>query len=337
MKAMLIDEQKNLVWSDVPDPELKEGEVLVKIHAAALNRADLLQREGKYPSPPGCPPWMGLEIAGTVVSLSREAAEKSSWKPGDQVCALLGGGGYAQAAAVPWNMLMPIPAGLSFEEAAALPEAYATCYLNLFLEGRFQPGETLFMPAGASGLASVGIPMAKAFGAYVITSVLNEEKRHQIAHLGADTVISTDSEDPVAVIRQEAESGHSIDVAIDCLAGETIGLCLPYVAEGCRWVVISTLDGVTASLPLRALLTKGVELKGSMLRKRSVPEKAAILSALVEHIWPKIESGQIRPHLYRILPMERAEEAHAILQRGENVGKVVLTVRETGGILSHEA
>lgn len=326
MKAMLVDDQKRLVWSEVPDPEPKGNEILVKIHAAALNRADLLQRKGKYPSPPGCPPWMGLEISGTVVSLGQEAAEKSHWKPGDRVCALLGGGGYAQAAAIPWNMLMPIPAGLSFEEAAALPEAYATCYLNLFLEGRFRPGETLFMPAGASELASVGIPMAKAFGGYVITSVLNEEKRRQIAHLGADVVISTDSEDPVEVVGREAESGHPIDVAIDCLAGETIGRCLPYVAEGCRWVVISTLDGITANVPLRALLTKGVELKGSMLRKRSVAEKAAILSALVEKIWPKIASGQIRPNIYRVLPMERAEEAHGILQRGENVGKVVLTV-----------
>lgn len=327
MKAMLVDNQKNLVWSHVPDPKLKDSEVLVKIHAAALNRADLLQREGKYPSPPGCPPWMGLEIAGTVLSLGREAAEKSSWKPGDRVCALLGGGGYAQAAAVPWNMLMPIPAGLSFEEAAALPEAYATCYLNLFLEGRFQPGETLFMPAGASGLASVGIPMAKAFGAYVITSVLSQEKRRQIAHLNADVVICTDSEDPATIIKREAEAGHSINVDIDCLAGETIGRCLPYVAEGCRWVLISTLDGVTTNLPLRALLTKGVELKGSMLRKRSVSEKAAILSALVKRVWPKIESGLLRPRIYRVLPIERAEEAHAILQRGENVGKMVLTVQ----------
>lgn len=326
MKAMLVDGQKNLVWSDVLDPVLRDDEVLVEVKAAALNRADLLQREGKYPSPPGCPPWMGLEIAGTVVSLGPEAAEKSPWKPGDAVCALLGGGGYAQAAAVPWNMLMPIPKGLSFEEASALPEAYATCYLNLFLEGRFQPGETLFMPAGASGLASAGIPMAKAFGAYVITSVLDEEKRGQIAHLGADVVINSALEDTAAILQREAEAGHPVDVAIDCLAGETIGRSLPYVAEGCRWVLISTLDGVTTSIPLRALLTKGIELKGSMLRKRSVAEKASILAALVEKVWPKIEAGQLRPHIYRVLPMAQAEEAHAILQRGENVGKVVLTL-----------
>ena len=323
---MLVDEHRDLVWTEVPDPEPKADEVLVEIRAAALNRADLLQREGKYPSPPGCPPWMGLEIAGVVTAVGSEAAEKSAWKPGDRVCALLGGGGYAEAVAVPWNMLMPIPQGLSFVEAASLPEAYATCYLNLFIEGRFQRGETLFMPAGASGLASVGIPMAKAFGAYVITSVLDEEKRGQIADLGADVIINTESEDPAEILCREAEAGHPVDVVIDCLAGKTLGRCLPYVAEGCRWVLISTLDGTTTELPLRAVLTKGIELKGSMLRKRSVAEKAAILADLVKDVWPLIEQKQIRPHVYRVLPIEKAEEAHAILERGENVGKVVLTI-----------
>ncbi len=326
MKAMLVDERKNLVWSDVEEPVLREDEVLVQIRAAALNHADLLQREGKYPSPPGCPPWMGLEIAGVVAAMGKTAREKSRWKVGDKVCALLGGGGYAQRAAVPYKMLMPAPRGFSFAEAASLPEAYATCYLNLFMEGRYRTGETLFMPAGASGLASVGIPMAKAFGAYVITSVQNEEKRRQISHLGADVIINTGREDAAEVIRREAEAGHPIDVAIDCLAGETIGRALPYAAEGCRWVLISTLDGADVALPLRALLTKGIELKGSMLRKRSVSEKAGILAALVAKVWPKLESGEIKPTIYKILPVQRAQEAHAILQRGENVGKVVLTV-----------
>lgn len=161
MKAMLVDENKNLVWSDVTDPEIKADEVLVKIHAAALNRADLLQREGKYPSPAGCPEWMGLEIAGEIVELG---AEVTNWQIGDKVCALLGGGGYAEYVAVKYDMLMPIPKGLSMEEAAALPEAYATSYLNLFIEGHLEEGQTAFIPAGASGLASVAIPMAKAFG-----------------------------------------------------------------------------------------------------------------------------------------------------------------------------
>lgn len=322
---MLIDENKNFVWSDVAEPVVGAHDVCIEIHAAALNRADLLQRQGKYPSPKGCPPWMGLEVAGVV----RETGEAvTKWRKGDRVCALLGGGGYAEAVAVDEGMVMPIPGKLTFEEAASLPEAYATCYLNLFREGGYRPGETLFFPAGASGLASVGIPMAKAFGAYVITSVLTDEIAEKIAPLQADRVIVSAREDTAQVIREEAEKGHPMDVAIDCLAGETIGQCFPYVNEGCRWVLISTLAGVTTTVPLRALLTKGIVLKGSMLRKRSVQEKSDILAELVAHIWPKLADGSIRPTIYQTLPIAQAEAAHGILERGENIGKVVLKVRD---------
>ena len=325
MKAMLIDENRNLVWSDVENPTVGPRDVLIEIHAAALNRADLLQRQGKYPSPQGCPPWMGLEVAGIVCGTG---AEVTRWRTGDRVCALLGGGGYAEYVAVDEGMVMPIPGELSFEEAASLPEAYATCYLNLFREGGYRPGETLFFPAGASGLASVGIPMAKAFGAYVITSVLTDEIAEKIAPLRADRVIVSSREDTAEVIRQEAENGRPVDVAIDCLAGETIGKCFPYVNEGCRWVLISTLAGVTTTVPLRALLTKGIVLKGSMLRKRSVQEKSDILAELVQNVWPKLADGSIRPTVYKVLPIEQAEAAHAILERGENIGKVVLKVKD---------
>lgn len=326
MKAVLVDEQKNLVWSDVADPALKPGDVLVRIHAAALNRADLLQRKGAYPSPAGWPEWMGLEVAGVIEALGAEV-DPEQWHVGDAVCALLGGGGYAEYVAVPAAMLMPIPKGLSFEQAASLPEAYATCYLNLFIEGGLKPGETLFFPAGASGLASVGIPMAKAFGAYVITSVQTAEHKERIAPLGADVVVDTSSEDVVEVIRREAENGHPIDVAIDCLAGEVIGKAFPYVNEGCRWVLISTLAGIETRVPLRAVLTKGIVFKGSMLRKRSVEEKSAILRSLVREVWPKLESGEMKPSIDRVLDILQAEDAHAVLERGENVGKVVLKVR----------
>lgn len=322
---MLIDENKNFVWSDVAEPVVGAHDVCIEIHAAALNRADLLQRQGKYPSPKGCPPWMGLEVAGVV---RETGAAVTKWRKGDRVCALLGGGGYAEAVAVDEGMVMPIPGKLTFEEAASLPEAYATCYLNLFREGGYRPGETLFFPAGASGLASVGIPMAKAFGAYVITSVLTDEIAEKIAPLRADRVIVSAREDTAQVIREEAEKGHPLDVAIDCLAGETIGQCFPYVNEGCRWVLISTLAGVTTTVPLRALLTKGIVLKGSMLRKRSVQEKSDILAALVAHIWPKLADGSIRPTIYQTLPIAQAEAAHGILERGENIGKVVLKVRD---------
>ena len=322
---MLIDENKNFVWSDVAEPVVGAHDVCIEIHAAALNRADLLQRQGKYPSPKGCPPWMGLEVAGVV---RETGAAVTKWRKGDRVCALLGGGGYAEAVAVDEGMVMPIPGKLTFAEAASLPEAYATCYLNLFREGGYRPGETLFFPAGASGLASVGIPMAKAFGAYVITSVLTDEIAEKIAPLQADRVIVSAREDTAQVIREEAEKGHPLDVAIDCLAGETIGQCFPYVNEGCRWVLISTLAGVTTTVPLRALLTKGIVLKGSMLRKRSVQEKSDILAALVTQIWPKLADGSIRPIIYQTLPIAQAEAAHEILERGENIGKVVLKVRD---------
>ena len=325
MKAMLVDAQRRLVWSDVAEPVVGAHDVCIEIHAAALNRADLLQRQGKYPSPKGCPPWMGLEVAGVV---RETGAAVTKWRKGDRVCALLGGGGYAEAVAVDEGMVMPIPGKLTFEEAASLPEAYATCYLNLFREGGYRPGETLFFPAGASGLASVGIPMAKAFGAYVITSVLTDEIAEKIAPLRADRVIVSAREDTAQVIREEAEKGHPLDVAIDCLAGETIGQCFPYVNEGCRWVLISTLAGVTTTVPLRALLTKGIVLKGSMLRKRSVQEKSDILAELVAHIWPKLADGSIRPTIYQTLPIAQAEAAHGILERGENIGKVVLKVRD---------
>ncbi len=324
MKAMLVDENKNLVWSEVADPIIKEDEVLVKIHAAALNRADLLQREGKYPSPPGCPEWMGLEISGEIIKVGKSVTD---WKIGDKVCALLGGGGYAEYVAVKYDMLMPIPKGLTFCEASALPEAYATSYLNLFLEGHLEKGQTAFIPAGASGLASVAIPMAKAFGARVITSVLSDEIKEKIKNLGADVIINSSTEDVSEVLKAEEERGSPVNVSMDCLSGETLGKSLPFMAKGGYWVVISTLAGTETKVQLRPLLTKGLHLVGSMLRNRTPEFKAFILSELVKNVWPKIESGEIKPSIYKVLPMEKAEEAHKILQNSENIGKVVLKVR----------
>ena len=324
MKAILVDENKNLVWSDVADPVIKDDEVLVKIHAAALNRADLLQRQGKYPSPAGCPEWMGLEIAGVIVKVGNAVTD---WKIGDRVCALLGGGGYAQYVAVKYDMLMPIPKGLSMAEAAALPEAYATSYLNLFIEGHLQSGQTAFIPAGASGLASVAIPMAKAFGARVITSVLSDEIAEKIKPLGADVIINSTTQSVEAILKEEEENGTAVSVSMDCLSGETLGKSLPYMARGGYWIVISTLAGIETTVQLRPLLTKGLHLVGSMLRNRTNEEKAFILKSLVNELFPHMESGAIKPSIYKVLPMEQAEEAHGILERFENTGKVVLKVR----------
>ena len=325
MKAMLIDNDKNLVWSEVPYPVMGEEDVIVKIRAAALNRADLLQREGKYPSPPGCPEWMGLEIAGEIVSVGNKVTK---WKVGDRICALLGGGGYAEYVAVKEDMLMPVPKGLSMAEAAALPEAYATSYLNLFIEGHLEAGQTAFIPAGASGLASVAIPMAKAFGARVVTSVLSDEIAEKIKPLGADVIINSTTQCVEEILKQEEENGTPVAVSMDCLSGETLGKSLPYMARGGYWIVISTLAGIETCVQLRPLLTKGLHLVGSMLRNRTPAFKAYILSELVEKVWPKIESGAIRPSIYKVLPMAEAEEAHGILQRCENVGKVVLELPE---------
>ncbi len=326
MKAILINSDKSLSWSDVPDPIIKSDEVLVKIEAAALNRADLMQREGDYPPPPGCPDWMGLEISGEIVEIGNEAREKSDWKIGDKVCALLGGGGYAQYAAVKYDMLMPLPKNCTMVEAAAIPEAFATAYLNLFTEGKIKEGNTLLMHAGASGLASVIIPMAKAFGVRVITSVLSDEKAESIKHLNADVIINTSKEKTSVVLQRELAAGHGVDVAIDCLGGEHMGECLPYLTHGARWIMIAALAGQKTEIDLKNIYVRNVRIIGSTLRSKAPEVKAKILSELVRNVFPKIEKGLVKPTIYKVLSIEQAEEAHAILMRGENVGKVVLTV-----------
>ncbi len=327
MKAILVNDDKSLSWSDVPNPVIKSDEVLVEIHAAALNRADLMQRDGDYPPPPGCPEWMGLEIAGVITEIGDEAKEKSNWKIGDKVCALLGGGGYAEYVSVKYDMLMPVPENCSMVEAAAIPEAFATAYLNLFIEGGAKPGNTLLMHAGASGLASVVIPMAKAFQMRVITSVLSDEIAKSIQHLNADVIINTSKEKTADILKQQLADGTSVDVAIDCLGGEHMGECLPYLTHGARWIMIAALAGVKTEIDLKNIYVRNVRIIGSTLRSRTPEMKAYILSELVKNVFPKIESGEIKPTIYKTLPITEAEEAHAILQRGENVGKVVLIVK----------
>ena len=326
MKAILVQPDKHLIWADVPNPVIKEDEVLVKIEAAALNRADLMQREGDYPPPPGCPEWMGLEIAGTIVEVGAVAAKESTWKLGDKVCALLGGGGYAEYVSVRYDMLMPIPNNCTMVEAAAMPEAFATAYLNLFIEGKIQPGDTLLMNAGASGLASVVIPMAKAFGVRVITTVLTAEIAKKIAHLNADVVVDTSSQNIADVLKAELEAGHPVDVAIDCLGGEIMGKCIHYLKHGARWIMIAALAGTKTEIDLKNIYVRNVRIIGSTLRSRTPAVKAEILAGLVRDVWPKVETGEVKATIYKVLPIQEAEAAHDILYRGENVGKVVLTV-----------
>lgn len=326
MKAILVNDDKSLRWDDVPTPICGEDDCLVKIEAAALNRADLMQRGGDYPPPEGCPEWMGLEIAGTIIEIGNVAKEKSDWKIGDKVCALLGGGGYAEYVNVKYNMLMPVPKNCSIVEAAAIPEAFATAYLNLFIEGNIKEGNTLLMNAGASGLASVIIPMAKAFGVRVITTVLTDEIARNITHLGADRVVVTTKEDISLVLKEELESGHGVDVAIDCLGGEIMGRCIHYLTHGARWIMIAALAGTKTGIDLKNIYVRNVRIIGSTLRSRTPAMKAKILEGIVRDVYPKIESGEVKPTIYAVLPIQKAEEAHDILYRGENVGKVVLTV-----------
>lgn len=325
MKAILVQPDKSLIWSDVPDPVCKENEVIIKVEAAAINRADLMQRAGDYPPPAGCPEWMGLEVAGEIVETGSAVGENR--RVGEKVCALLGGGGYAEYVAVNWDMTMPIPNGMSTIEAAAMPEAFATAYLNLFIEGNAKPGETLLMNAGASGLASVVIPMARAFGLRVITTVLTDEMAANIAHLKADRVIVTSREDVAQVLKEESEAGHGVDLAIDCLGGKDMARCLPYMEREGRWIMIATLAGDVAEVDLKLMYKKSLRIIGNTLRARTPRMKAEILSALVENVWPKAEAGLVRPTIYKVLPIQQAEEGQALLQNGKSAGKVVLTIQ----------
>ena len=324
MKAILVNEDKSLRWDDVPNPEIKDDEVLIKIEAAALNRADLMQREGDYPPPPSCPEWMGLEVSGEIVDMGNEAKAKSSWKLGDKVCALLGGGGYAEYVSVKYDMCMPVPKNCSMVEAAAIPEAYATAYLKLFVEGHAKAGDTLLMQAGASGLASVIIPMAKAFGLRVITTVITDPEK--IAHLGADVIVDTRTESLPEVLKREEAAGRAVDIAIDCLGGQNLGDCLPYVKYGCRWVVIAALAGASTTIDLKNIYKKNIRIIGSTLRSRTPEMKAEILANLVRDVFPKVEAGLIKPTIHAVLPITEAEAAQDILYKGQNVGKVVLTL-----------
>ncbi|MBN2712744.1 MAG: NAD(P)H-quinone oxidoreductase [Planctomycetes bacterium] len=319
MKAMLIDEQKNFNWSDVPDPVIREGTVIIEVHAAALNRADLLQRAGKYPPPPGWPKWMGLEVAGIVI----EAVKGSRWKIGDKVCALLGGGGYAERVVVPEGMVMSMPDGLSMEEAASLPEVFATAYLNLYLEAGMKEGDTVLVHAGASGLGIAAIQLAKACGAKVITTVSSDEKAKAVKNLGADIIVNRKTDD-----LGKALDENPVDIVLDCVGGKGLGENLEKLALGGRWILVATLGGEHAEISLRPILKRGLRLIGSTLRSRSNEMKGLILGQLQEKIWPKIKAGDIRPVIHKVLPIAAAADAHAILEGSANIGKVVLQLKD---------
>ena len=317
MKAVLIDSEHNLKWSEIADPVLKEGYVIIRVKAAGVNRADLLQAAGKYPPPPGWPDWPGLECAGII----DQASSGSRWKAGDKVCALLGGGGYAEKVLVPEGMVLPLPEGCSFAEAACLPEVYTTAMLNLMFLGELKKGETLFVQAGASGLGIAAIQIAKLLGAKVVTTVSSPEKAEAAGKIGADVVINRKTEAVDEILMK-----NPIDAALDCAGGAMLGKCLNAMNPGGRWILVSTLGGETTELPLRVLLKKHLKLIGSTLRSRSDAEKSEILKELVKRVWPQVSAGTIRPVIDQVFPMEKAAEAHLILAQQKNIGKVVLTL-----------
>ena len=326
MRAMIHDESGTLHWREVPDPVPAAGEVLIDVGCAAVNRADLLQRQGLYPPPPGAPEWMGLEVSGTIAAFGSVVAAEGRWSLGDRVCALLPGGGYAERVTSDARLLLPIPDGLGMEEAASLPEVFATAHLNLFGEAGLLAGERVLVQAGASGVGIAAIQLAKAAGAEVVTTVGGPDKVAAVKALGADQVIDRLTEDYVDALARCAGDGRAVAVVLDCVGGEAMGRALEHLAPGGRWIVIATLAGTETQLPLRVVLKRGLRIIGSTLRSRSLDQKAAIIRALRDEVWPRLADGTIRPVVHACFDMADTEAAHRVLEERTNVGKVVLRV-----------
>ena len=317
MKAMILDEKLNFLWTDVPDPVRKADEVLIRVKAAAVNRADLMQKDGKYASPPDWPQWCGLEAAGEVV----EAPEDSTFKPGDAVCALLGGGGYSELVTVPAGMVIPVPEGLSFVEAATLPEVWCTVYLNLQFEaGGVKAGDVFYIQAAASGVGLAAIQLAKRYGAKVIASVGSAEKAEIVKKFGADIAVNYKEEDILPVLTENPP-----DIALDCIAGSKMGACFKQMKFGGRWIMIASMAGGATEIDLETVWRKRLKLIGSTLRSRTSEEKSRIMAALKNELSPLFSQKKLINNIHAVFPIQEVEAAHAVLRRSENVGKVVLT------------
>jgi putative PIG3 family NAD(P)H quinone oxidoreductase len=310
MRAITIPEPGGpdaLVWAEVPDPEPGPGEVLLEVAASAVNRADLLQRQGHYAPPPGASPYPGLECAGAVVG------------SGEQVCALLTGGGYAERVAVPAGQLLPIPRGLTVEEAASLPEVACTVWSNVVRLGRLTEGETLLVHGGGSGIGTFAIQLGAALGARVVTTA-RAAKHERLRELGAHVTIDYTSEDFVAVVR----ANGGADVILDIMGAAYLERNVAALAPDGRIAVIGLQGGRTTELNLGALMAKRGSISATTLRARPVEQKAAIVRAVREHVWPLVESGAIRPVIDRRLPMSEAPEAHRIAESSTHLGKILL-------------
>ncbi|MDI5964282.1 NAD(P)H-quinone oxidoreductase [Streptomyces sp. SL13] len=311
-----------LVWAEVPDPEAGEGEVVVEVAAGAVNRADLLQRQGHYPPPPGAPVYPGLECSGRIAEVGEGV---TGWSVGDEVCALLAGGGYAQRVAVPAGQLLPVPDGVGVVEAAALPEVTATVWSNVFMVANLRPGETLLVHGGASGIGTMAVQLAKAVGARVAVTAGGPQKLERCRELGADILIDYREQDFVAALK-DATDGAGADVILDIMGAKYLSRNIDALALSGRLAVIGMQGGSKAELDLGKLLAKRAAVTATSLRGRPRGEKAAIIAAVREHVWPLVADGKVRPVVHASVPMENAAEAHRALDAGDHVGKILLTV-----------
>ena len=305
-----------------PVPQPAPGEVLIQVAAAGVNRPDCLQRQGGYPPPPGASDIPGLEVAGTVVALGAGVDE---WRIGDPICALLTGGGYAEYCVAPAPQCLPIPAGLSAQQAAALPETFFTVWSNVFDRARLQPGETLLVHGGASGIGTTAIQMATALGSRVFATVGGVEKVQPCLALGAERVIDYREEDFVQVVK-EITNNKGVDVILDMVGGDYVQRNLSALAVGGRLVFIAFLRGAKVELNLAPVMMKRLTITGSTLRARPIADKAPIAQALRETVWPLLENGAIRPLIDRVFPLTEAVAAHTLMESNRHVGKLLLRV-----------
>ena len=326
MHAIEVEQTQSghqLVWREVEDPVPQPGELLVSIHATTLNRADLSQAEGNYPPPPGAPNIMGLDMSGEILELGTGVER---WQVGDRACALLAGGGYAEKVAVDQRLLIPIPTGWSFEEAACLPEVYLTAYVNIFMEAGFQAGETILIHGGASGVGTAAIQLAKGAGGRVITTAGRPDKVETCKNQGADLAVNYRTEDFVARTLDYTE-GAGVDVILDMVGAEYLERNVSLLKVKGRLVFIATLGGSEATVDIRQLMGKRARLIGSVLRARPVEEKAEIIRRFRQQFWGQIEEGSIHPVIDKVMPVAEAHAAHERMRDYENIGKIVLKVR----------
>ncbi len=313
-----------LQLSDVSEPQLGPGDVLIDVVAAGVNRADLLQRQGRYPPPPGASPVLGLECSGRISALGPEV---EGWVVGDEVCALLTGGGYAQQVVVPSGQLLTIPRGVSLVDAAALPEAGCTVWSNLVMAAQLSRGESLLVHGGGSGIGTMAIQIARMRGAIPIVTVGSDRKAEFCRALGAEVVINHHVEDFVDVVR-ETTDGKGVDVVLDIIGAKYLTANLRALASDGRLVIIGLQGGVKAELDLGRLLSRRLSVMGTTLRSRSATAKAEIVSEVAAQVWPAVAEGAVRPVVDRVVPWQQAAEAHRLLERGESIGKVVLQVAD---------